>query len=255
MNIEIRRKAAQRRLLQYIMDAVVSGPDDVGVDRWLLSLAGYDEREKAQAQLLCGIAITTELERPTDLVRTLHVLDVQHAGGELERQGARMQERRSRFVYCEQWPDWSQATAAADRALKTPRKTNAGRGEPPEACHARSGAQQRLLEYVDEALQRGRHWAGVDMMLMEQAAHDAQTGYGQTGEEPASTWHEREAEFEMHGVWVRVEHRRGDQTARARPGAPIVGLLGDFRILDPERARELRKNDRGPATAGRRQTE
>ena len=231
---------AKRRVLQYISDVLVGGPDDVYIDRWLLLSAGYDEgKTEEESQEVSGIAITTELEAPTALLTQLHVVDVDQARRELERSGAAPAERRSAFRYSEDWADWSKATEAADAALKDAPARDDANDLPATAALLMTRVQRRVLEYAARALESDAHWTAIDTWMMEQAALDARDGFAQTGEAPATAWHQNEAEFEIDGVWMRAEHRRSDHTPRGNADGRTLGLFGEFRILDLTRAHRI----------------
>ena len=47
------------------------------------------------------------------------------------------------------------------------------------------------------------------------------------------------AEFEIDGVWLRLEHRRCNETPRGIAERNGIGLLAELRVLEPGRAAEL----------------
>ena len=164
------------------------------------------------------------------------------------------EQRRSDFVYAEDWKDWSEATEAADeqlRSLSLHSEDAATPGTAPRRSAAAgnetaSAVQNLMVLYATETATAGNHWFPVDAWIAEQAARDAQRGLGTTGAERATPWSGKQAEFEVAGVWMRIEHRRRNPLA-AREESGRIGLLAEVRILEPERARRTHTADAGEA--------
>ena len=234
------QERARARTLQYISDAVLAGPDAVYIDRWLLT-QGAEAKEEENGTFRIGpVVIVPRLVEKYELVAEIEVADAERAQGELIRRSVNSRCRNTGFVYAEDWPDWSEATESADEALRAAgEEVRTRKTTRPTARMARSQVQERVLEYVKGTLKSEAHWTAIDAWLAEQAARDASSGQGQTCEPAATRWHGHEAEFEIDGVWLRVEHRRSDRTPRVEQGEQSIGLDAEMRVLEPARAAEL----------------
>ena len=233
---------ARARTLQYISDALVGGPSPVYIDKWLLA-NGVDEKRNNNSTVRIGsIIVTTHVVDKQELFRRLEVTDFERTRAELSRLQVNTKCRDTGFTYAEDWPDWSEATETADEALRiNASKNQAGNKQRTAGSVPPSRVQLRVMTYVRTTLKINAHWTPIDAWIAEQAAEHATIGMGQTGEPDATRWARHKAEFETEGVWLRLEHRRNDETDRAGDRARSIGLLAEIRILDPARAAELVK--------------
>ena len=233
---------ARARTLQYISDALVCGPSPVYIDGWLLSQSADETTNDSRILQIGSIIVVGYIVVGYELVRLLEVTDFERTRAELSRLQVNTRCRDTKFTYAEDWPDWSEATETADKALRTNASSDqAGNRQAPDARVQASEVQKRVLEYVKNTLKSNAHWTVIDAWMAEQAAEHAKVGMGQTGEPDATRWARHEAEFEIEGVWLRLEHRRNDETDREGDRARSIGLHAEIRILDPARAAELVK--------------
>ena len=184
---QAKREASRARILQYIADAIISGPDAVYIDRWLVS-NGADQESNANGTSRVGtIIMTVHVENERDLMGRLEVVDFDRAQVGLVREKVSAGSRRTQFEYAEQWPDWSEATERADEALLNQAPKTAGRERrTPTPAVEKTSIQHRVLCYVKRALETDAHWTAMDGWLAEKAAQDAALGHGHTGELEAS---------------------------------------------------------------------
>ena len=234
------QKAITNRVLQYVDDAMVDRASAVYIDRWLLAQGAVKDPDTRRTSRIGSIFVWPDYRAEKDLTARLEIIDGGECRRELKRRKVCASQRASDFEYAEDWSDWSEATERANDALEAAAITSSKiTDKPAEAGKPATAVQERLLLYVGNALETNAHWTAVDAWIAETAARDAQAGHGQTGAPQATPWGQKEAEFEIRGVWIRVEHRRLDETKRADTEPRRLALLAEIRLLDPARAERL----------------
>ena len=230
---------AERRTLQYIADAITRRPgEDTWIDLWLIEHGCAADSLRNGLAVVAGIDISIKVP---GIARTaddapeyvcVQAVDRPAARARLNELEAHTAARRSDFVYMEEWPDAAEATEAADRLLDTDDDAEDDPAPSTGIEKPMTPVQLQVLRHAAAHAARRRSWLTIDAWAAEQAARDAEHGYGRATGRGPTRWSDREAEFNIHGMWLRLDNRRDDETRNHDEGR---GLLSEMRILQPRR--------------------
>ena len=238
------------RVLQYVADTTIVGAEGSRwIDEWLLKNGANSYDVETASATVAGIELhaTPQGNGGATVGVKIRPVDAGAAQKRLRELGIEVDVRRSTFVYAEEWTNSGAATEDANQRLANyeapaaaTEENTKGKVKTPS-----TEVQNQVLRHLADTLRWSdrRHWLVIDTWLMERAAIDAKDGHGQRGGGGPTNWSALEAEFEIDGVWLRIEHRRDDERHSSKD-ATSIDLLGELRILEPMAAK-ARLRERG----------